>query len=231
MKPGGVIVTGAGKGIGRETCRWFARQGWHVYAFSKTSADLLSLEAEFPGQVEGFAGDASDEADVRRFFNEFLAGKTTPSVLVNNAGRFVQSTLEDLSPAVFEEQWRTNTLSTFLLMKGILPVLRQAGTGQIINVISVAAKRPFTGSGAYCSSKSAQDGLAGVMREEFKKWNIRVTNVYPGAAFTNSWVGTGVEEKRLMTAADVAKVIGQAVDLENNMVLEDIVLRPVAGDL
>lgn len=231
MKPGYVIVTGAGKGIGREACRWFAREGWGVYAFSRTTADLISLQEEYPERILGFTGDASKEADVVQFFDNFMLGKPEPSVLVNNAGRFIQSSLDQMNPALFEEQWRTNTLSTFLFIKGVLPVFRRMGAGQIINVISVAAKRPFTGSGAYCSSKSAQDGLAGVMREEFKQWNIRVTNVYPGAAFTNSWVGTGVDEKRLMTAADVAKVIGQAVNLEDNVVVEDIILRPVAGDL
>ncbi len=229
-----VVITGAGKGIGRETALLFLKNGWNTVAFSRTAADLDLLAAEtgkFKGSLLKVTGDASIASDVSRLFSECHKVFGHADVVINNAGVFKSIPFLEMTQAFFEDQWQANTLSTFLVSRKFAGDMVQRKSGQIINIISVAAKRPFEGSAGYCSAKSAQEGLARVMREELKPFNVRVTNLFPGAAFTTSWKGTGVEEARLMKASDVAGVIFNVVCLDENMTIEDVVLRPVAGDL
>lgn len=229
-----VVITGAGKGIGREIALVFLRSGWNVVAFSRTESDLVQLTEEsrhLKGSIHTVTGDASESTDVSRLFAETSKHFGQADVLINNAGVFKSASFLDMTEDFFTAQWKANTLSTFLVSKLFAKDMVSRKSGQIINIISVAAKRPFISSGGYCSSKFAQDGLTKVMREELKTHNVRVTNIYPGAAFTNSWLGSGVDEKRLMTVSDVAETVFKVVNLDDNLVIEEIVLRPVEGDL
>lgn len=229
-----VVVTGAGKGIGREVALVFLRAGWNVVAFSRTESDLALLVEEsrqLKGSIHIVTGDASVSADISVLFSETSSHYGHADVLINNAGVFKSSPFLEMTEDFFTNQWKSNTLSTFLVSRVFAEEMVSRKSGQIINIISVAAKRPFLGSGGYCSSKFAQDGLAKVMREELKPYNVRVTNIYPGAAYTSSWMGSGVDENRLMTVSDVAETVFKVVNLDDNMVIEELVLRPVAGDL
>lgn len=229
-----VVVTGAGKGIGKNIVLAFLKSGWNVVAFSRTESDLIQLTEEsrhLSGSFHTVTGDASNSADVLKLYTETIKQFGKADVLVNNAGVFKASSFLDMTEDFFTDQWKANTLSTFLVSRHFAGNMASRKSGQIINIISVAAKRSFAGSGGYCSSKFAQDGLAKVMREELKEHNIRVTNIYPGAAFTNSWSGSGVDENRLMSAHDVAETVFKIVNLEDNLVIEEVVLRPVKGDL
>ncbi|MBN8705794.1 MAG: SDR family oxidoreductase [Bacteroidetes bacterium] len=229
-----VVITGAGKGIGRELSLVFLNAGWNVVAFSRTESDLDSLVEEsrqLKGSIHTIIGDATVSGDIKRLVSETTQHFGYADVLVNNAGVFKSIPFLEMTEDFFSDQSKANALSTFLVSQQFGLQMKTRKAGHIINIISVAAKRPFVGSVGYCSAKSAQDGLGKVMREELKPYNIRVTNVYPGAAFTNSWAGSGVDENRLMKASDVAETIFKVVNLDDNMVIEEIVLRPVAGDL
>ncbi len=228
------IITGAGKGIGRACVSQFINNGFSVAVFTRTESDLASIKKEAKKSAVdylAFSGDASNKNDVQLFFEKIDRKFSQIDVLVNNAGVFLSDSFLEMSPNLFQSQWKTNTLSTFLMSQQTAKRMVEKKSGQIINVISVAAKRSFEGSAAYCSSKFAQDGLAKVMRDELKQFNIRVTNVYPGAAFTNSWSGSDVDPNRLMSADDVASAIFKTVILDKNCVIEELVLRPVLGDL
>jgi len=228
------IITGAGKGIGRACVSQFISNGFSVAVFTRSESDLVSIKKEAKKRgVEclAFSGDASNKNDVQSFFEKVDKKFSQIDVLVNNAGVFLSDSFLDMSFNLFQSQWKNNTLSTFLMSQQAAKRMIEKKSGQIINIVSVAAKRSFEGSSAYCSSKFAQDGLAKVMRDELKQFNIRITNVYPGAAFTNSWSGSDVDPNRLMSAEDVAAVIFNTVILDKNCVIEEIVLRPVLGDL
>ena len=229
-----VVITGAGKGIGRACALLFAESGYNLAVISRTESDLKKLKSDckkIGSECLTIAGDASDKKTAELFYKKIDQKFGRIDVLINNAGLFRSESFLEMSEKLFQSQWKTNTLSTFIHSQQTAKRMIRQKYGQIINIISVAAKRSFDGSAAYGSSKFAQDGLAKVMRDELKPHNIRVTNIYPGAAFTNSWAGSKVDENRLMAAADVANAVFSTVNLDKNVVIEELILRHVLGDL
>ena len=107
----------------------------------------------------------------------------------------------------------------------------KAGSGHIFNICSIASLQAYPQGGSYSISKYALDGFSKNLREELKDKGIKVTGVYPGATYTNSWAGSGVAPTRIMEAQDIAKMILAAAHLSPQAVVEDIVMRPLLGDL
>jgi short-subunit dehydrogenase len=105
------------------------------------------------------------------------------------------------------------------------------GAGHIFNICSIASLAAYENGGAYSISKFALLGFSKNLRLELKDSGIKVTAVCPGAVFTNSWAGSGVDPKRIMDANDIAKMIYAATQLSAQAVVEDIVMRPQLGDL
>jgi NADP-dependent 3-hydroxy acid dehydrogenase YdfG len=104
-------------------------------------------------------------------------------------------------------------------------------SGHIFNMCSIASLQAYNNGGAYSISKFALAGFSKNLREEMKQHGIKVTTVYPGAAFTDSWAGSGVDPQRIMEASDIAEMIYTASRLSPQACVEDILLRPQLGDL
>ena len=103
--------------------------------------------------------------------------------------------------------------------------------GHIFNICSIASLHAYKNGGAYSISKHALLGFSRNLREELKPYNIKVSAVMPGAAYTASWEGAGVDPSRLMEAADIAVMIEAASRLSPQACVEEIILRPQLGDL
>jgi short-subunit dehydrogenase len=107
----------------------------------------------------------------------------------------------------------------------------QRGTGHIFNICSIASLQPYPNGGSYSISKYALHGFTQNLREELKPTGIKVTGVYPGAVFTDSWGDFDNSSGRIMETGDVAKMVVQAAQLSPQACVEQIVLRPRLGDL
>jgi hypothetical protein len=112
-----------------------------------------------------------------------------------------------------------------------LPKLIENHKGHIINMCSIASKIAYPNGGSYSISKFALLGFSKVLREELKTKNIKVTSILPGATWSNSWAGVDLPKDRIMDAEDIAKVVWSCYDLADNVVVEDITIRPLLGDL
>ena len=106
-----------------------------------------------------------------------------------------------------------------------------ASAAHIFNVCSIASLAAYAGSGSYSISKFALLGFSKSLREELKKDRIKVTSIMPGATYTSSWEGVGLPESRFMGAKDVADTIWSAYSLSPSAVIEDIIMRPLEGDI
>jgi short-subunit dehydrogenase len=109
----------------------------------------------------------------------------------------------------------------------------EKNNGIIINILSVVTKKIFLGSSAYSASKNGLLAYTNVVREELRKNNIRIINVLPGATKTSIWPNHVLEKHshRMMTPEEIARIIFSLYQNKANMVVEEIVLRPVQGDL
>jgi short-subunit dehydrogenase len=124
----------------------------------------------------------------------------------------------------------TNLYSAYHLTRGLLPIMMKAGSGDIVNICSIASIMPYANGGSYSISKYAMLGMTKVLREEMKQHGIRVMAVLPGATYTSSWEGAEIPETRFMKAEDVADAVFGACALSRNSVVEEVLIRPAEGD-
>lgn len=234
MKNKQILVTGATKGIGRATVERFALNGFDVVACARTQGDLSDLESWFgstyPNQsIITFQADLSLKKDRINFCEKIKAFQL--DVLVNNAGFFIPGaiTLED--EGVLEKMIETNLYSAYDVTRACVSKMKDKHSGTIFNICSVASICAYENGGSYGISKFALLGFSKVLREELKSHNIRVTSVLPGATYTASWEGVEVPEERFIPAQDIAQNIWDVYKLSDRTVVEEIVIRPILGDL
>jgi short-subunit dehydrogenase len=157
--------------------------------------------------------------------------KGTPSILVNNAGYFSPGNIPDEADDALEKQMAVNLYSAYHTTRALLPAMLKMGKGHVFNICSIASLNAYAQGGSYSISKFALLGFSKNLRLELKDKGIKVTAVCPGAVYTNSWVGSGVDPNRIMESEDIAKMIFAAAHLSPQAVVEDIVMRPQKGDL
>ena len=104
-------------------------------------------------------------------------------------------------------------------------------SGHIFNISSIAGLQAYPNGGSYSISKFALSGFSKNLREELKPYAIKVTGIYPGAVYTDAWSASGVEPGRIMKPSDIADMIVQIAKLSPQAVVEELVIRPLAGDL
>ncbi len=231
-----VIITGATKGMGRATAEQFAAAGYNIIACARSEKDLQQMQQDFASRFTAVsvftkATDLADGNEVKDFGKWILDSQFSPDVLVNNAGYFVPGTVHDEPDGTIEKMMAVNVYSAYHLTRMLLPAMMERKQGHIFNICSIAAFTPLPNVGSYGISKFALLGLSKHLREEMKPFSIKVTAVLPGATFTGSWEGSGIDRNRIMEANDVAKMIFAASQLSVGAVAEDIILRPQLGDL
>jgi NADP-dependent 3-hydroxy acid dehydrogenase YdfG len=104
-------------------------------------------------------------------------------------------------------------------------------SGHVFNISSIAGLKAYPNGGAYSVSKFALRGFSMNLRDELKPYNIKVTTVFPGASYTDSWAASGIERERFMEASDIAKMVYAAFLLSPQACVEEITLRPQLGDI
>ncbi|MCS7052296.1 MAG: SDR family oxidoreductase [Ignavibacterium sp.] len=231
----GIWITGASSGIGKALSIEFAKIGFKVFASSRNNVDLERINQELEKdkcEVEIIPCNVASFSNVDNSFKKILA-KTKLGCLVNNAGITTFKLAEENSIREIDDIISTNLLGSIYTIKTVLPHFIQNGGGTIINVLSVVAKQVYTKSSAYSASKAGLLAYTNSLREEVRKYNIRVINVLPGATETQMWPKKIREEfsSKMMSASDVARAIVWAYLQEGNSVVEELVIKPITGDL
>jgi short-subunit dehydrogenase len=231
-----IIITGASKGFGKSLARKFASNGHNVYICSRSAAQLYKtleeLVTEFSDvTIKAMPCDIANKESVNEFAQWIASQKINVDVLINNAGYFIPGSVHNEQEGVLEEMLSVNLLGAYNLTRKLLPAMMERKSGHIFNMCSIASLQAYANGGAYSISKFAMLGFSKNLREEMKPHSIKVTAVMPGAAYTDSWSGSGVDPKRIMESEDIAAMIFAASQLSPTAVVEDIILRPQLGDL
>lgn len=182
-----VIVTGASAGIGAATVRALAQAGAHVVLTARRADRLEALAAEVagcPGRRLAMAGDIQDPGLGTQLVETTLAHFGRLDVVINNAGLGQRSYVSATPAGTVETIWRTNLLGPLQLIQAALPVMRQQGEGEIVNISSIVGQRPLVDNGVYAASKAALNVLSRSLRMELQGQGIGVTLVYPGMTQT-----------------------------------------------
>ena len=229
-----VLVTGASSGIGAACARAFAADGDAV-ALVARSADRLAEVARqceaAGGTARVFVCDVTDDGAVLEMADAVRQWRGVPDVVVNNAGAFVPGGVLDTTPDAFREQFEVNVVSAFSVTRAFLAGMLERGSGRVLMMGSVASVRGYPGGAAYGAAKHALLGLARALREEAKGTGVSVTTLLPGAVRTGSWDGTDLPDDRFMPPQDVARLAVEVASLSGRTVVEEVLLRPDAGDI
>ncbi len=231
-----VVITGASQGIGAAIARVFAAKvrGVRLALVARSESRLRRVAREcvrLGADAQPFACDLTDEAAVAAMAAAVLRRWRRVDVLVNNAGSFRSAPFLKMSIAEFDGLVSANLRSVFLVSRAFCPAMARRGRGDVFNMSSIAGLSAYPGGAGYCAAKFGVAGLSKVMRAELKDRGIRVCCVYPGATHSPSWRGSGVPAGRMMPASDVARAFLDVYRMSRRTVVEEIVLRPIKGDV
>lgn len=173
-----IIVTGASSGIGAYCARALVREGWRVFATARKPEDIAALEAD---GLECLYLDYREPESIAALVDEVLArtgGRL--DALYNNGAHAQAGAVEDLPVAALREQFEANVFGWHDLTRRVLPAMREAGHGRIVNCSSILGLVPARFRGAYAASKYAIEGLTLCLRAELEGSGIHVALIEPG---------------------------------------------------
>lgn len=227
-------ITGAGRGIGRATAIAMAQAGAKVVLCSRSQGEIYSVAEEIRlanGKALSIACDISKGKEIAGLMKRVRNEWGNIDILVNNAGVAVFEKILSSSEKDWDAMMAVNLKGAFLCTQAVLGPMIERKSGEIINIVSVAGRKGYYNCGAYCASKFGLYGFTEVLRMETRKHGIRVTAVMPGATDTDIWGNADVDRSKMMRPAQVAQTIVSVCCLPPEVMPEEIVVRPIGGDL
>jgi 3-oxoacyl-[acyl-carrier protein] reductase len=231
-----VWVTGAGRGIGKEIAKHFAEIGCKVVLISRSLNELVKVQKEIHnlgGEAHVFKCDISYEKDVKEVYKKIVKKLGPVQILVNNAGTTLFKNYESTSVKEFDSIIGVNLRGAFLCTSEVLPSMITQKDGWIFNIGSVVTIKTFKKSAAYTAAKTGLIAMSNVLREEVRKYNIKVVNILPGATATDMWKQEDLKRysERMMHPRSVAEAVVSIYRQGKHAIIEQAVVRHIAGDL
>lgn len=229
------VITGASRGIGKAIAEKLAEAGHDLVICAKNPDNLKALELsivhKYGVKVYSFAADLSMKSETLAF-GQYVKNLNIPvQILVNNAGIFLPGTILTEPDDALETMLNTNISSAYHISRAVVPLMKGDFKAHLFNICSIASIIAYPQSGSYSISKFGMLAMSKSLREELKNTNIRVTAILPGATLTDSWAGTDIPEDRFMTPKDIADILWSTWELSQNAVVEEILIRPLRGDI
>src|SRR5215211_5927235 len=182
------LVTGASSGLGRATAIALAGAGADVALAARSKDELQGAKGEISElgrQALTLPLDLASETDTAEAVGRTFEAFGRIDILINAAGTDAPGTVEELSVEGWDRTLDVNLRAPFLLSKAAFPHMREAGSGTIVNISSVAGKKGWANASAYCASKFGLTGFTQALADEGKSYGIRAIVLYPGAMATN----------------------------------------------
>jgi 3-oxoacyl-[acyl-carrier protein] reductase len=218
------IVCGSTQGIGKASALELASMGAHVTLVARNEDKLRDvireLDVSHQQEHDFIVADFSDPSRLRARIDEYLSGKAV-HILINNTGGPAPGPLLDAPAEAFLKAYTQHLVCNQLLAQAVIPVMKRAGYGRIVNIISTSVKAPLKNMGVSNTTRGAVANWAKTLSFEVAAFNITVNNVLPGATMTNrlesimqaraQQTGKSFEEIKALTASEVpAARIGTA---------------------
>ena len=237
-----ILITGASSGFGAATAKLFASKGYGLVLMARRKNKLDALVNELPENIEAhiLVADVRNEEVVTNAINSLPKHvKTGLSILVNNAGLAVgkgpidRGLIDD-----WDRMIDTNVKGLLYVSRTVIPLLKANNKGHIINVASIAGKEVYPGGNVYCATKHAVDALSRAMRIDLVNYNIKVSNLAPGAAETEFSIvrfkGNEAQAKSIydgydpLVAEDIAETLWFMCSRPDHVNVNDITLMATA---
>jgi NAD(P)-dependent dehydrogenase (short-subunit alcohol dehydrogenase family) len=179
------LITGCSSGFGRALAEAVLKQGDYLIATARKLEQLHDLIEHYPETAKAVRLDVTSPQDIQVAIDTAVATFGRVDVLVNNAGHGLIAALEEVSDEETHQFFETNFFGALRLMQAVLPVMRQQGSGHIVNLSSTAGLVGFGGSSLYCGAKFALEGTSEALAKEVESFGVKVTLIEPGAFRTD----------------------------------------------
>jgi short-subunit dehydrogenase len=224
-----VFVAGATGGIGSALVRLLKQSGADLFITGRNAQKLGELAASIEITEAQFAtADLTQENQVAGLAERVLSTWGAPEILVNASGIGIIKTMDHLSVDEFMQTLQANLVAPFLLVKAFLPSMKEAKKGLIINIPGVLGKVPMAGAAAYSASKYGLLGMMQSIREELKRTEIRITNIFMGGVDSPFWdtIDLKVQKDKMIREEEAARAIWFLCQQPASGVVSEMVLQP-----
>lgn len=224
-----ILITGAGRGIGRVIAEYFARNTeYKLFLISRTEEHLLETQricrSAGASHVDILAIDLIDASQIAKI--SIPEEYSHIRALVNNAGQFKTDSPENLNIDSIHHQFNHNAVSTAMLTQHLLPLLKEQSQSLIVNIASVASYVGMKNAVAYTMAKHALLGYTRSLREYLKGTNIAVTALAPSSTWSTSWEGSSADPETTIHPQDIAIQIEALTRMSPRSVVEEIRIEP-----
>jgi len=226
------LITGGARGLGEALCRSLGEAGARVVSVdvletqARAGADKLTAQGI---EAAAFGADITDSAQVERVMQQVLERFGRLDIVVNNAGVDRTVSIEEMAVGDWERIVAVNLTAPFIVSKLALPIMRQQGSGHIVNIVSTAAKRCWANASAYHASKYGLLGLSHAMHVEARPHNVKVTAVISGGLRTPFLLERfpDIDLNVLQDPKNVADTVRYVLTQPGDCVIPEIMVLPM----
>jgi NADP-dependent 3-hydroxy acid dehydrogenase YdfG len=219
------IVTGASAGIGTAFSRALIKKGATVYGLARRADRLHDLKSELSDRFIPVVMDVTDRAGLFAWVTDTFNASNRPDIVVNNAGLGHFGGVDALSPDDWDTMLSVNLTGVFNLTHAIVPHLKDnPSVTHIVNIASVAGLLGNPNLSGYNATKFGLRGFSDALMKELRGFGIKVSCMYPGSIDTEF---STTSHPNMMQAPDVAKVLINLLEMPDNFLIDEIVMRPL----
>lgn len=229
IKNKNILVIGATGGIGSEVVKLLKSSGANLFITGRNETKLIQLATQY--QIDEnccYSGDLTQKEKIVQLHQKYFKQYDTIDVLINASGIGIIKSSEQLTEEEFLQTLMLNLFSPFMIIKSFLPSMKETKKGLIIHVPGVLGKVPMLGSAAYSASKYGLVGMLQSIREEIKRTEIRITNLFMGGVDSPFWdnIDLRVQKDKMITSEEAAKAIWFLCQQPTSGVISEMVLQP-----
>jgi short-subunit dehydrogenase len=224
-----ILLAGATGGIGRELARLLTGSGARLFITGRKEELLREIATECRLSEDCLlAADLTDINGVKALKQAYEKVYPTLDILINLSGIGIIQSTENLEEADFMRTLQVNLYAPYMLTRAFLPVMKEAKKGLIIHVPGVLGKVPMAGAAAYSASKYGLVGMMQSIREEVKRTEIRITNLFLGGVDSPFWdkIDLRVQREKMIRADEAARSIWFLCQQPSSGVISEMVLQP-----
>ncbi|MBC7536490.1 MAG: SDR family oxidoreductase [Ferruginibacter sp.] len=229
IKGKNILLVGATGSIGAQAAKLLAGSGANLFLTGRNKEKLAMVaEACKLPATNYLAVDISDKNEVANLKEQFFQIFPHIDILINASGIGIIKQVDTLDEEDFLKTIMANLYGPYLLMRAFLPSMKELKKGLIINIPGVLGKVPMAGAAAYSASKYGLTGMMQSIREELKRTDIRITNLFMGGVDSAFWdnIDLRVQRDKMITAEDAAKTIWFLCQQPTSGVISEMVLQP-----
>lgn len=229
LKGKNVLITGATGGIGEHSAKLLSQNGAILYLSGRNEEKLKKVASDLSVPADRtFVVDMSNYDEVKAMAERIHAAIPALDILVNAAGIGIIKPMDVLTSEEFRKTLDSNLIGPFNLVKAFLNEMKTQKKGLIINIPGVLGKVPMAGAAAYSASKYGLVGMMQSIREELKRTEIRITNLFMGGVDSAFWdtIDLRVQRDKMIVVEEAAKAIWFLCQQPRSGVVSEMVLQP-----